>query len=239
MKALSALALAATFAAAVPAHGQVTAARIAEQARARWEQRLRDVRDFTVTQTAVGAEMVVYAERAPGSTAAAPAWRSKAWIRQADGSLSPARSGGAPFAAVQSRLFRENASRFRLEGTQTLDGKQVYVLTLAGAGAMADLVPGMPLGGNATERSGAQARYFIDAAELVPLRVELTMGSASASRALKIVIAFSDYRPTGGLLVPYRVSLAPEGQESGGAIQVAVRDVKVNTGPPARTGDWH
>jgi hypothetical protein len=232
---------AAGLAAAVPqaAHAQVTAARIAEQAAQRWEQRLRDVRNFTVTQSAVGAEMVIYAERAPGSTAAAPAWRSKAWVRQANGTLTPARTAAAPFAAAQSRLFRDNAARFRFVDTRMLEGKQVHVLTLTGAAATADVVPGMPLGGSAAERSGAQATYFIDAAELVPLRVELTMGSGGGPNAFKIVLAFSDYRSTGGLLLPYRTSLAPEGQESSGALQITLRDVKVNTGPPATTGAWH
>ncbi|HET6762372.1 MAG TPA: hypothetical protein VFH27_01840, partial [Longimicrobiaceae bacterium] len=116
MRTRIALVIATALVAAAPQHAsaQVTAARIAEQAAQRWEQRLRDVRNFTVTQTAVGADMVIYAERAPGSTAAAPAWRSKAWIRQANGALTPARTAAAPFAAAQSRLFRDNAARFRL-----------------------------------------------------------------------------------------------------------------------------
>jgi hypothetical protein len=234
MKRATLLALAAGLAAAAPhaAPAQATAASLAEQARTRWEQRLRNVRSFTVTQEAVGAEQVIYSERAGSG------WRTKVWVRQPDGSLRPSRLSATPFGAQQMRLFHDNASRFRLEAARTLDGKPVQVLALDGPGAGSEMIPGMPLGGGAAEVSGARARYFLDAAELVPLRVELTFG-ADAANPLRVVIGFSDYRPTAGLLLPYRVSLAPEGQESGGAIQITVKDVKVNTPAPAQTGEWH
>jgi hypothetical protein len=230
MRAAAAFSVLLAAAAAVPAGAQATAAQIAQQAAGRWEQRLRDVRDVTVTQQAVGAEQVIYAERSAGASAG---WRVRSFVR-AEGRLRPANAGATlPFAAELLRVFRENGSRFRLEGTQAVDGKQAYVLALDGAGAAADLVPGMPLGGGAAERQGAHVRYFLDTTDLVPLRAELTLGSAHRGQGLKVVFGFSDYRAAGGLLLPYRMTMAPEGESGGGAITVTVQEVKVNAGPPA------
>jgi hypothetical protein len=237
MKRATLLAVVAGFAAFSPLAARAqTAAAIADQARARWEQRLQNVRSVTVTQQAVGAEQVIYSERVPGTPSS---WRTKVWVRQPDGSLRPSRMPAAPFAAQQVRVLRENASSFTLEAPQTVDGKAVKVLALDGAAAGTEMVPGMPLGGSASEVRGARARYFLDATELVPLRAEITFGGPNAANPLKVVIGFADYRPVGGLLLPYRVSLAPEGQESGGAIQITVKDVTVNTPAPAQSGEWH
>ncbi|MDB4952423.1 MAG: Outer rane lipoproteinsorting protein [Gemmatimonadetes bacterium] len=214
--------------AAAPARAQATAAQVAAQARDRWEQRLRDVRSFTLVEQAMGTELTVYAERTP-----AGGWRARAWSRGADGRLRAAPSTAAPLPAELLRVFRDYGPRFRLDGTETVDGRPAYLLSLEGEGAVADLVPGLAVGGSAAERRGARARYWLDTATLAPLRVELTMGGSGRGTPLKVVFTFSDYRETAGLLLPYRVTLAPDGGPESGAMSVAIREVKVNTPPPA------
>jgi hypothetical protein len=235
----AAIVLSALLAASVAAHAhaQVSAARIAQQAAERWEQRLRNVHDVTVVQQAVGTDLVIYSERAAGSPSG---WRVRSFVRGADGRLRPGNAAATlPFAAELVHVFRDNASRFRLEGTQAVDGKQAYVLALEGQGAAADLVPGMPLGGGPAELRGARVRYFLDTAELVPLRTELTLGTSRSAPGLKVVFTFGDYRPVGGLLVPYRISMAPDADSGSGSITVTVQDVKVNAGPPAGAPPAH
>jgi hypothetical protein len=211
-----------------------TAAQVAAQARTRWEQRLRDVRNYTVTQQVLGVEMIVYFERQGGPTG--DAWRSRVFTRGANGALRQTRAHTSPFPFEQLRLFRDHAAQMRFEGTSATDGKQALVLAVDGAD-LGDLAPGMPLGGRPEEVRNSHARLFLDPQEYVPLKVSLTLGGAGgAASSLTVVARFSDYRPVGaGLVLPFRTTFSPDtgdGTDGGTQIAITVRDVKVNAGPP-------
>lgn len=120
------------------------------------------------------------------------------------------RATGSPNAYT---VFNEIASRSRLAGTETVEGRRAYVIEADGLQGT-DLWAAPEEAGEFEPRT---ATFWIDAEHYVPLKMILegTADTQGERRPVTLEAHMSDYREVEGVLHPFHTSMAFEGLLSG------------------------
>lgn len=212
---LAVLAAAATLAVSTaPAAGQ-SAREVVETTMERYTQRMEGIENYTLVQTVSGSESTLYFERVE-SESGHPRFRpvtrggfleAETGRATGDGRRRASLGAADPYAA-----FDEMASRAELRGTESVDGRDAYVI------AVHDM-SGIDLGW-ADEPDGAEASFeprsatmWIDTDRYLVLRWSMAGTSAMEGRRSEIGFdaRMSDYREVDGMLHPFRTEITIEG----------------------------
>lgn len=179
-----------------PAMGQ-SAQEIMETAIERYESRMEGIEDYTIVQTVGGQTDTTYHERrmVDGLPLYPPAGQDS--DPRMD-EIMERSAGGNPYA-----FFTQLASRADLQGTETVDGEETFVLAI-------DDMSGIDLG--EAEAAGLQltsARIWIDTDDHVVRRsvVNGTMRANGEDHELTLDASMTDYREVEGMLHPFRSNM--------------------------------
>lgn len=187
-----------------PAEAQ-TGEAVMEKAVEAYEQRIRDIRSYTVTQRvdvmgrAVTHRFVKRTEG--GHPVFVPAADS------ADGRRP--RGWGNPY-----QIFLRMSDRARLQGRDSLEGRPVWTVSVTDFTGV-DVDRMTPAGARGRFRPG-KATFQLDAETFVIRRVVLegAMEAGGESKPLSMTARFSDYRERGGMLYPFRTVYTVEGMDA-------------------------
>lgn len=193
---LAALALAAALLAAAhaPATAQGDAARVVRAVVEQAERTARPGRVLTVEQSVSGFAMTLRLVRE--GTGRRGRWTADAELGRGATALTLAARDLAAWQMALPDLLRDHADRFRYVRADTVAGRAVHVLA-------AERFPAP--GGAATDSS--RAVFWIDAARLLPLRVELrgeVLDALGRPEPVATTLDLADYRDVGGVPLPFR-----------------------------------
>lgn len=176
-----------------------TAAEILTTAAERHERRVADIDNYTVVQHVAGMRAPVYFEKHMRD--GHPVFESRVMA----GADMPAVPGGQRQQTVgQADMLVRLSERARLTGTETVDGRTVWVLE-------ADDVSGLGFGDGEFTPTGVT--LHLDQEMYVPLRMEMTgtMAVEGESHEVTMITRLEDYREVEGLLHPFRTTITIQG----------------------------
>lgn len=179
---------------AVPATAQDDAARVVRAVVEQAERNGREGRVLTVEQSVSGFPMTLRLVRE--GTGRTERWTAAAELGRGTGALALAARDLAAWQMGLPDLLRDHAARFRYVRGDTVAGRAVHVLT-------AERLPAP--GGAAADSS--RTVFWIDAARLVPLRVELrgeVLNALGRPEPVATTLDLADYRDVGGVPLPFR-----------------------------------
>jgi hypothetical protein len=203
------------------AQAKTTAQEILKTAAQRYETRMKGVRDYTVIQSTAGVKTTQRFERV-GAEDGPPVFRQVASLRpsEAEGGIAGPggqKGGGAAENMVDMyTLLNELAPRAVLDGTEKIDGRDAYVVSV-------DDLSGIDLAGmtGTAQQGGAYEgafqprtlRLWLDTQRYVTLRTLLTGIAEVDGKTTEVTfdIRPSDYRDIDGVLYPFKTDITIEG----------------------------
>jgi hypothetical protein len=115
-----------------------------------------------------------------------------------------------------ARVHRQWADRFRLDGTEEINGQPAYRLAI-------DDFSGIDMGtppGQETPMTPRSAVFYVDQSDLVMVRMEMELDATTddgETRVVSMASTMDDYREVDGYLHPFRTSISWQGLMDVGA----------------------
>lgn len=168
----------------------------------RYEERVADIDDYTVIEDIDGMRASIRFEKE--MVDGHPVFRARVLP---GGDLQAVPGGDRQQAARSPAIFAEIRD-VRVTGSETLDGRPVWVLEVPDAGQLG-------LGGSGFTPSTLE--IHLDQERYVPLRMRLAgrMDAEGQSHDVTMVTRLEDYRDVQGLLHPFRTTVTVEGLMGG------------------------
>lgn len=196
--------LAAAMVPAQPAVAQ-SARDVLNTAMERFEQRVRNIDDYTVIQNAMGSEVVLYYEKQ--MVDGKPVFTART---MSAGNMSmPGATNTADMFSEMSKMA-ENATYL---GRENIDGQSTHAIRIEEEG-MAPWAGSMGQGDDFRPRT---MTMYLDAGEYVPRRMVLEgeVTQDGQTRPMTATVDFTDYRDVEGFLHPFNTTFSIEGMPPG------------------------
>lgn len=177
----------------------------------RYEERMEGIDSYTVTQTVMDTESTIRFTRqesdgrvmfVPDLGDAAPTGPE---------GMDPPAGDAAGAGTYDTNYFMrdEFVERMRLEGKETVDGHETYVLVV-------DDFDGLDMGafaGGATDFQPSLLKMYMDTEEYIARRLDMAGTSAMSGEPseMSTSVLLKDYREVDGMLHPFRVEISTEG----------------------------
>jgi hypothetical protein len=191
---------------ATPAVAQ-SAADIFDQMLDRQRQGLSGIDNLLIEQETMGVVTTLYLvkEMVDGE----PVLRPRMTI--VGGMNVPIQGSEGPDAwSGSARVHRQWADRFRVDGTEDVNGRAVYRLAI-------DDFAGIDMGtppGQDTPMTPRSAVFYVDKSDLVMVRMEMELATTTddgEARVVTMASTMDDYRDIDGYLHPFRTSISWQG----------------------------
>jgi len=184
-----------------PAAGQSVQA-VVDAMKARYQQQLETVDTYVI-------ETNQYTSYYRKTTRGGQPMYETAMRWQGEGSDLFRGAGATPSLQPSLSQLDTLAQVATYEGTETIDGRRCHVLRIDDLTALSD--SRMPAMAGVPDNPGSM-RMYIDADRSVPLRMdmEVTTTQGGDTQTLQPRVAFSDYRTTDGLTLPWMMEMTME-----------------------------
>lgn len=190
-----------------------SAADIFDQMLDRQRERLSGIENILIEQETMGMVTTLYLvkELVDGEPTLKPRMTSVGGMSvPLDGEAGPDAWSGSP------SVHRQWADRFRVDGTEDINGRTAYRLAI-------DDFSGIDMGappGQDAQMAPRSAVFYVDREDLVMLRMEMKLdavGEGGESRVVDMASTMDDYREVDGYLHPFRTSISWQGLTDLGA----------------------
>lgn len=174
---------------------------VLQEALERFEERVADVRDYTVTQRVMGMETTAYFEKK--MVEGHPVFRSPETTSQ--------EGGGEQMVSHPYSFFPKIAANARMEGRTTLEGTEVLVVAVEDFSEL-DL-GAMGIAREESDFEPERGTFYIESDRYVLRRVKMegTARMDGEPRDVTLVADLGDYRQVEGMLYPYRITVKMKG----------------------------
>jgi hypothetical protein len=185
-----------------------SAQEIMREALDRYEARMSDIDDYTVSQTVMGMSTTMHFVRdeVDGRVVYLPDMTQTSMGGQDMGSqqaLSTGQYDGNYF------MRPDLVERMRVDGTDMVDGHECWIITV-------DDFEGLDLGDLSGGQQGFEPESMsmcMDRSEYVPRQIDMagTMDTGGETHAMSTSVLMMDYREVEGMLYPFRMEISTQG----------------------------